>query len=199
MQPLLSILIATLPDERRAAMLSTLHAELVRQTTATDALIEILMDDRPMSVSTGEKRSLLFDKSSGRYTCSFDDDDWPAADYIAALVEGCKSEKDCVTFDVEHTQAGRGRIGYANFSLNYIKNSDTDDNEVFVHCERIPNHLCPMKRELVSHVARSKGFGGRPFPATWRGEDWQFAKMMRPELRTEFHIDRVLYEYRRFK
>jgi hypothetical protein len=68
-----------------------------------------------------------------------------------------------------------------------------------VRCERIPNHLCPIRRDLIAHQAKSKGVDGKPFPPIWRGEDHYYAKMMRPVLDSEFHIDRVLYEYKRFK
>jgi hypothetical protein len=51
--------------------------------------------------------------------------------------------------------------------------------------ERPPNHLCPIRSEIATQIAFE--------PVEL--EDVQWTMKIRPLLRTEHHIDRVLYEY----
>ena len=103
----LSILIPTLPE--RAHHLANLMAILTPQLTDQ---VEVLIDDRPRGVTTGEKRNDLYAKAKGIYSVSIDDDDWIAHDYIENVLEHAKCGRDCITYKGWMTTNGGARVNF---------------------------------------------------------------------------------------
>ena len=97
-------------------------------------------------------------------------------------------------------QAGNGRFGIAELSIKHPRYVGGQDANNFYTLYRPVNHLCPVRREIAM---QARSISGKPFPESgqiaWRGEDVAYAYALRPLLKTEWHIDRVLYNYKRFK
>lgn len=157
-----------------AALLDHLHQQAVSG-------VEILALEDNMTRSIGAKRNALLGASQGRYVVFVDDDDWVADDYVASLLAGAEQHVDVVTFNGEVTLNG-GTPFLVRYSLEYRQSHNLDRMWL-----RIPNHLCAIRRELAVAVS---------FPDVCVGEDADYATRLRPTLRTEHHIERVLYWYR---
>ena len=151
---------------------------LFAQSTG-DTEVLVLTDNRQRTI--GQKRNDLLALTQGDYVCFVDDDDAVAEDYIACLLAGIATGADVITFDVEVTLNG-GEPFSMVFSKDFPERRNLHDV-----WERWPNHLCAVRTDL----ARAVGF-----PA-WRvGEDSDYAERLRPLLKSEYRIDRVLYYYR---
>ena len=168
----LCVLVASV-DCRRTDGIERLFAQ---STEATEILV--LTDNRRRTI--GQKRNDLLAMAQGDYVCFVDDDDTVSDDYMASLPAGIATGADCITFDVAVSLNGS-----QPFPMTFSKDFPERRNLPGVW-ERWPNHLCPVKAEL----ARTVGF------PDWRvGEDADYAERLRPLLKTEHRIDRVLYHY----
>lgn len=176
---ILSILIPTIPD--RADLLARLLARLEPQLVPS---VEILLASDSGERSIGQKRNEMLDAAEGEYICFCDDDDLVAEDYIARILSALESRPDVVGFKLRRYVNGALR-GEAIHSMRYTENRNlpSGDGEFF---ERMPNHLNPVRRELVLAVR---------FPPINQGEDTDYSKRLRPMLRTEAFIDAHLYDY----
>jgi hypothetical protein len=144
------------------------------------ARVEILILTDNKTRPLGEKRNNLIDLAHGRYIQFIDDDDRIAPDMIRTVLEATDSGADTVTFLSEVTLNG-GPPKTCRYSLDYT----TDRNTADLY-ERMPNHICAVKRELATQTW---------FPQTAYREDAAYARQLRPLLRTEHHIPRILYHY----
>lgn len=177
---LLSILICSLHS--REASLATLLRNLKDQECPE---VEVLVEVDSGEMTIGEKRNLLLDRSRGEYVCFIDDDDCVPADYVSAILKALTTRPDCVGFMVAFSQNGIDR-GHAIHSLRFDRYGQRRLQGRKMEYERTPNHLNPVRRELAMQVR---------FPdASWR-EDTDYAERLRPMLKSEVFIDRVLYHY----
>lgn len=179
---ILSILIPTIPAH--AEQLKRLQYDLNRQILlpSTFAEIEILIDDRGPSVSTGEKRNYLIHQSCGDYIVFIDSDDKILDNYIESILFSCHHiNPDCITFNGYMTTDGANR---ENFVIKLGEKYEKRDGVYY----RWPNHLCPMKRELIKDIK---------FPHTHFGEDYEWSKRIKDAdiLKTSVHIEDDLYHY----
>lgn len=140
--------------------------------------ILILTDNKTMML--GHKRNVMVGMAQGRYVQFVDDDDRIAPDMIAAVLEATGRDTDAITFLAEVSLNGE-KPKLCRYSLRYLKDRNTATGY-----ERVPNHICAIKRDLATRVS---------FPHLPYGEDSGYAKLLRPFLRTETHLDRVLYHY----
>lgn len=140
--------------------------------------IMIMVDNKKMML--GEKRNVMVDASHGRYIQFVDDDDRVAPDMIETVLEATDHGTDVITFLAEVTING-GPSKPCRYSLDYRRDVNTDA----LYC-RLPNHICAVRSDLAKRSA---------FPSLIRGEDSGYAKALRPLLKTEHHIPRVLYFY----
>jgi hypothetical protein len=181
--PALSILICTV--EARARSFESLRVELHRQCCLLPdpSRVEVLWaTDQGQTrggMTVGEKRNKLLHLATGDYICFVDDDDWIAEDYVKSLVGAVGA--DCVTFlgkmSVNGTAAGNFDFDmtfehYATHGFNYM---------------RTPNHLCPIRRDIALKVG---------FKTMTNREDSDYAVRVKPLLKTQVKINRVLYYYR---
>ena len=161
-------------------------AELGRQRAelpnADSVRIIVNIDDGTMP--TGAKRQSIVNALEDAYLCFVDDDDWIEPGYIQTLLRALKAKPDCVTFKGVITTDGRNPEIF-RLSLHYpVRIWSRDPQGVHM---RTPNHLCPIKRELVSKV---------PYKSVHSYEDALWSMNIYPHLRTQCHIDAVLYQYR---
>jgi hypothetical protein len=143
-------------------------------------------DDRQISVGT--KRDRLYRLASGLYAVQWDSDDWVAETALAQIMYALESRPDCVTYQ-EHCDMD-GVIKKSNHSLRYPDWEGEGDRELEdgFHFHRTPFFKSVIRRDYCCHI----GVADMRF-----GEDHDFARLIRPMLREEIHIDSEIYLYRR--
>lgn len=140
--------------------------------------IIVLTDNKQMML--GHKRNVMVGMAQGRYVQFVDDDDRIAPDMMATVLDATDSDTDAITFLAEVSLNGEPPK-ICRYSIRYARDNNTAEGY-----ERVPNHICAVKRDLASRVS---------FPHLPYGEDSGYARLLRPLLQTETHIDRVLYHY----
>lgn len=142
--------------------------------------IEIIMLTDNKAMMLGQKRNVMVDMAQGRYVAFVDDDDRIEPDYLVSLVDAARFDADVITFLVS-VSLNRAKPKICRYSIDF-----TADRNTALGYERLPNHICAVKRELASQVS---------FPNIAHGEDSGYSKLLAPLLKTEHHIPRVLYHY----
>jgi GT2 family glycosyltransferase len=142
--------------------------------------IEILMLTDNKKMMLGHKRNVMVDAAQGCYVQFIDDDDRIEPDMFRTVLDATDSKVDVITFQVSVSMDGaQPRI--CRYSKDFAADVDTDEGY-----ERIPNHLCAVRRELALQAS---------FPNLPHGEDSAYSKLLLPHLESEYAIDRVLYHY----
>jgi len=177
-RPILSVLLPTVVC--RAVVFAKLLAEINRQTEGKP--VEVLSACDNKEISVGNKRQALLVKSTGGYVVFIDDDDGIAPDYIDSILEALKTNPDCVGFEIDCTFNG-GAVRKAAASKNF----PWAENVFGYQIVRSAYHKTPVKRE----IALLAGFRDMRF-----GEDKDYSDRLRPHLKTEVFIKKVLYFYR---
>lgn len=179
----LSVLVPSI-SSRRASFASKIADELYGQQEALSPAdrqrVEILMLTDSKSIVLGDKRNQMIRIAQGDYIVFVDDDDRLEPDYLATLLKATESGDDCITFNASVSINGQP-AKICRYSTKYAKDENTA-----TEYHRLPNHITAVKREIA---LRS------PFPSKLCGEDADYAVMLRPLLKTEHNIDRVLYHY----
>lgn len=145
--------------------------------------IEVLILNDNKKMMLGRKRNLMVEMAQGKYVQFIDDDDRIEPDMFRLILDATEQrhlDPDVITFLVSTTING-GPPKLCRYSIDFERDRDTE--EMY---ERLPNHICVVKRELAIQA---------PYPHIVYGEDSGFAKMLRPLLKTEYHIPKVLYRY----
>ena len=145
--------------------------------------IEILFLADNKKMMLGRKRNLMVDMAQGRYIVFIDDDDRISPDMFRLILDATAErdpEPDVITFLASVSLNG-SPPKICHYSKDFAGDRDTEDGY-----ERIPNHICCVKRELAQQVS---------FPHIIYGEDSGYAKILLPLLKVEYHIPRVLYWY----
>ena len=142
--------------------------------------VEIVMLTDNKKMMLGHKRNVMVGLAQGRYVQFVDDDDRIEPDMIRTVLDATDADRDVITFLALVSLNGQ-TPKTCRYSLRYTEDRNTDTGY-----ERMPNHICAVKRDLATRVS---------FPHLPYGEDSGYAKLLRPLLRTETYIDRVLYHY----
>lgn len=142
--------------------------------------VEILMLTDNKAMMLGQKRNIMVDAAQGRYVVFVDDDDRIDLSYLMSLLDATDADADVITFLVSVSLNG-GTPKLCRYSKDFRRDANTRTGY-----ERLPNHICAVKRELAAKVS---------FPNVAYGEDSAYSKLLLPHLRTEHHIPRVLYHY----
>lgn len=140
--------------------------------------IIILTDNKKMML--GHKRNVMVDIAQGKYVAFVDDDDRIADDYLAELLKAAESDADSIVFTAEVSLNGEPPK-----PCYYSKDYPVDYNKTNAYY-RIPNHICCVKREVSLKSS---------FPHLLYGEDAGYGKLLKPHLKTEHKINKVLYYY----
>lgn len=186
MDPQLSILICTMPKRRN--MFEELLANFNNQVRASFAQLKQTLPvqilwDRRMGISTGLKRQCLLEMARGHMIVFFDDDDWPADDYVLQILLAMKQmpEADCIAMQGWMTTDGQNREDW-RISKEYWSWYKQDGMYY-----RTPNHISPVRREIALQVG---------FPDKYVGEDYDYSMGIFPLLNKEVKIEKDLYHYR---
>jgi len=175
----LSILILTLPTriDSYANLIRHLNHQIIQNNLIHRVQILSLCDTKEISV--GEKRNILLQKSVGRYVCFIDDDDLISDDYVIKIITAIQHNCDVITFCGDYVESGLRKP----FSISMMHRGDYNHDNMFI---RLPNHLCPLKRE----IAMQCHFTHKNF-----GEDSDYATMINTHIKNEYHIVDKLYFY----
>jgi glycosyltransferase involved in cell wall biosynthesis len=175
----LSILILTLPTriDSYARLIKSLNIQVIQNNLMSRVQILSLCDTKDISV--GEKRNILLNKSNGKYVCFIDDDDEIAPNYLIKIISALSSNADVITFCGDYVEK---EIRTA-FSISMVHRGNFNHPNIFY---RLPNHLCPVKR----NIALSCQFTDKNF-----GEDSDYADKINKYLKNEYHLQDKLYFY----
>lgn len=164
-------------------MFMHVYNELMRQISEAGAqdIVEILSDDST-GITTGRKRNGLERRARGGHVSHVDDDDDPATTYVQDILPALYQSPDVVTFDGRMTTDGKNEV---KWHIRLGEKYEERGGRYY----RFPNHLCPMRREIVLQV---------PFPNKTQGEDYERALQIHQLglLKTEVVIPKELYHYK---
>lgn len=179
----LSILIPTLVN--RTALFNQVYDDLNRQRLKLERPqdCEIIFYRDTGRASIGEKRNTLIQEADGEYICFVDDDDMVDPNYIQFILEALKDSPDCVQLNGIITTNGRNPKAFRH-SIKYKEYKEV--NGVY---QRPPNHLNPIKKELVKDIDFKKvNFG--------EDTDWALRLLATGRIKTEFSHEKTLYYYK---
>lgn len=175
----LSILIPTLPAriESYCKLINILNNQI--KSNNLESRVQILSFCDTKDVSVGEKRNMLLKSSNGKYVCFIDDDDVVSENYLQLIFEAILSDADVITFCGDYVENGIN----TPFSISMIHQRNSNQTNMFF---RLPNHLCPLKREIaLSCLFTDKNFG----------EDSDYSEKINKLIKNEYHIPSKLYFY----
>lgn len=181
MQPVLSILICSLPE--RIHTLNRLLAILDRQIDRYPGQVEYLVDSTPRGIiTTGCKRNELLRQAKGEYIAYVDDDDIVSVDYVGRILLAAKDQNDCIGM-----VGVLRRIGKPDWTFRHSITVDRwcKDKEKKIYF-RTPNHLNPVKRRIADLIK---------FKNLTVGEDRDYSDRLRPFLKTETFLEGPIYFY----
>lgn len=178
------ILILTKPSRKDflKQLLSLLEPQIdvlgLRKFDQVDILIHEDNWQEPPFMGVGGKREVVKQKATGDYINWFDDDDLPAKDYISSvlpLLDGV----DYIGWESEvYIDKRKQRRDFHTISVpGWWDEPDAYHRDI--------SHLNPVRRDL----AMQKSFSG---PV---GEDHRWADAMRPLIKTEHYLDKIMYYY----
>lgn len=176
----LAILIPTLPA--RMPKFLPLLTELSRQIKeySLEDHVQILYLGDTKEYTVGHKRNELLKLACARYVNFLDDDDRIARNYLKRLRQGCLSGKDCVTFCGEYRENSGTPM---DFSISMLHRNNRTENGIIY---RLPNHICPVKRDLaMKAMFTNKNYG----------EDADYSARLASLIKNEYHIKEKLYFY----
>ena len=142
--------------------------------------IEILMLTDNKKQMLGHKRNTMVDMAQGAYVQFVDDDDRIDPDMFRTVLDATSSNADVITFLAAVSLNGNSPKT-CHYSLDYVEDRNTQHGY-----QRIPNHICAIRRDLARKVS---------YPHLPYAEDSGYSRLLRPLLKTEHHIDKVLYFY----
>lgn len=179
----LSILVCSVHTRRNTFLPGSLKMiydqyEALSETDQKSVEIIYLIDNKTLMLGT--KRNYLVDMAQGQYVVFVDDDDQVEPDYIKAILDQTIMDTDCIVFDAAVSLNG-APPKKCLYSMHYTQDANHAD-----HYQRIPNHICAIKKDIVQKV---------DFPQIAYGEDSGFSKEVLKYLQSESRIDRVLYHY----
>lgn len=185
--PKWELLFLTQPSRRN--FINQLFEELIRQgTTHRYDYIVVKQKLFDSSMTLGENRNAMLQDSDAEYVSFFDDDDWPAPNFLETiypLLDGV----DYVGFRVQCYLAQHEFIPYGTtiHSLAYSSLPEPWSNEGGTFLRDIV-HINPIRRELAIQAK---------FPAKNFGEDHGWANELRSKgiVKTEHFVDEIMYHY----
>lgn len=173
---LLSILVPALEGRPWEGLVGNLLA----QASPYGDRVEVLVEVDGGRMTSGQKRQLLAESSTGDYRAFVDDDDLVAADYVDELVRGCASGADVVTFDMLFRVRGgvserwRLVLGEGDRKAGYMS----------------ANHLCAWRSDLADRVAWCPDLG-------YADDQLWYKPMVASGIaRTEWRVNKTLYTYK---
>lgn len=183
MKPLLSVLVATVPN-RVPEPMSSLFSKLCTQ--ALNQPVEVLLFGDNRRRTLGDKMNGLMTWARGEYLTFVDDDDDVTDDYVGTILRAViENPADVICFDVDCTLvASDGKVQRA-----IVKPSIFHPNEEF--------HEGVVRRKpLQVAVWRSSLARMSRWPSGQYNVDTGWASELWPLIKSEYRIPQVLYKYR---
>jgi len=180
---MISILIPSVIERANTFLpkiLGQLEFQYERLSDGDKEKVEILTLIDNKKTMLGEKRNVMLFIAQGDYVVFVDDDDRVSDDYIKTLLEATKDNSDVITFKAEVSLNGK-EPKECTYSMDFKADSKLDNKY-----QRLPNHICCVKREIALSVK---------FPSVVYGEDSAYSKLLKPILKTQTFIDKILYYY----
>lgn len=173
----LSILICTIPE--RANLFTELFNKLNVQ--ATGRSVQIIYDDAPRgTITIGAKRNDLLKQAIGDYICFIDDDDDISHDYIEQILKAIDLQPDCIGFQIACNMDEIKSLAASSLKYDWSENIDGYKYVRSIY------HKTPVKREIALQCM---------FPDKSFGEDYEYSMRLKPLLKNEIFIDKILYNY----
>lgn len=148
--------------------------------------VEILTDVDNREATTGEKRNRLIERAKGKYVVFFDDDDLAMDNYLQLILDAIDKDPDVIPINGFITTNGSNQV-YWDMGLGFGYGTKIVNNQVVY--DRFPNHIAPMKRELILPYK---------FKHITIGEDYDWALRLHNDkvFKTEVRITEPIYHYR---
>jgi glycosyltransferase involved in cell wall biosynthesis len=173
----LSILICTIPE--RANLFTELFNKLNVQ--ATGRSVQIIYDDAPRgTITIGAKRNDLLKQAIGEYVCFIDDDDDISHDYIEQILKAINMQPDCIGFQIACNMDGVKSLAASSLKYEWSENIDGYKYVRSIY------HKTPVKRDIALQCM---------FPDKSFGEDYEYSMRLKPLLKNEVFINKILYYY----
>ena len=185
-QPLLTIAFPT--TEERTEQFCRFYNQLAEQMNKLEdsSVVEVISDTTGKEMPVGKKRTQLYLRAKGLYTFMPDDDDSVAPDFIEKVLNAIIEHKpDCITY-YESVEID-GEKSMANHSIKYNNWHDYPKWPEGFKYARTPYFKDVIKTEIAQSVE---------VPEIRWNEDEQWANALHPLLKTEYHIDEVMYIYK---
>lgn len=203
-KPLLSILIPTVVG--REEQFKKLVWETIRSQTEFNICIqgrygqfeggtemklrevEILYLKDNKEITIGEKREQLYQIANGKYSWMLDDDDSISPNAIELILEAIKNNSDVDVISFEEYVNIDGKEFRSNHSNSY-DDWNGDGNSILsdgFHFQRTIFFKDVIRTELAKSV---------PVPRLRWAEDHEWAKLLKPLIKSELHISEQLYRY----
>ncbi len=181
--PLWAILVPTIP-QRQALLLRLLDA-LLPQLDEPAGAVRVIAWRNSGRPRLAEVRDALVATAGSDYVSFVDDDDLVSDDYVSRIVTAMHDSPAVhhVGFRVDYCVSGESRE-VVDHSLRWRRWHRTADGRLV----RDFTHLDPVRRDIAR---RGRFAAAKP----GRAEDRVWCRQIRPLLRTEAYVDRVLYRY----
>lgn len=179
--PTWTILVPTIP--RRDHLFRRLLDVLLPQLDAHEGRVRVRAWRNEGSPRLAEIRDQLLAEADTEYVSFVDDDDLVPAYFVKRIVEALDSRPDKVGFKLEYFRDGEF-CEVVEHRLERYKWGRDELGQLY----RDLTHLDPIRADLarLGQFARAK---------PGRAEDRIWVKQVRTHLRTEVHIDEVMYHY----
>ena len=178
--PLWSILTPTLSS--RQAKFLDLMSVLLPQAEA-DGRVEVVALHNDGERSIAEYRQALLEDARGDFISFADDDDMVEPDFVAAVTAAMEGWPDYIAFWHAYYVDGFREPRPVVTGIQHGHWHDTADALI-----RGVTHINPVRSVIARHADFRRPSEGL--------EDWSYVTAIRPLLRTQAEIPRVLYHYR---
>lgn len=175
----LSILIPTILG--REKFFNALHECLTIQVAGKKE-VEIIISKDNREKSIGQKRNELLQQAKNDYSVFIDDDDTIPDYYIDEVLKAIRSNPDVVSFMGNYILNGEPQKEF----IHSLKYREYDESMYYYY--RPPNHLNPMRTE----IAKQFYF---PLKSMFEDTDWAMQIAKAGVLKTEYYIDKIMYNY----
>lgn len=181
---LLSILIPTVVG--REEQFKLLYARLSYQYQGSEVEIFHIKDDKEITI--GEKREMLYKGANGLFSWQIDDDDSIAPNAIELILNAIRSNPDVDVISFEEYVNMDG-VEYKSNHSNDYHDWEGDGNSLFpdgFHFHRTIFFKDVIRTELAKSV---------PVPKLRWAEDHEWAKLLKPLIKSDHHIQKQIYRY----
>lgn len=176
----LSILVCSVMN-RRNTFLPKMLEQLNQQTeNVEDVEVIVVIDNKTRML--GIKRNDMVNMAQGDYITFVDDDDKISYDYVSSLLNAIDINEniDVINFMV-NVSLNNEPFKPCYYSVDHKQDFNKENSY-----HRLPNHIMCIKRQLCIDT---------PYKPIIYGEDSAFSKELAPKIKSEYNINKILYEY----